>query len=169
MVRHGHHGAGCRLHPADFRGREFASHSEDLRGNMDASISRSRKSSKRFTANISRPAPISSRPILSTPTPFFGRIRPAGSRATPELRRSATARHAADNFAAAPGGRRCFVAGSMGPTARTAASSREDRPGILLPAWRHLRPSCARPTAPRARASSSRRWTCCCPKPPSTR
>jgi 5-methyltetrahydrofolate--homocysteine methyltransferase len=115
-----------RLEEADYRGREFAHHPKDLRQNNDL-------------LNITQPHIIESihrqyleagADIIETNTFNSNAI----SMAEYQLREHAyrlnvagakTARRAVEAFAAGNPGRPCFVAGSMGPTSRTASVSQD--------------------------------------------
>ncbi len=115
-----------RLAEADFRGREFASHPKDLRGNMDAL----NLSQPQIIEEIHRKYLEAGADIIETNTFNSNAISMAEYALQDRVHDlnfagAQIARHAADNFAAAPGGRRCFVAGSMGPTARTASVSQD--------------------------------------------
>src|SRR3984957_10516887 len=111
---------------ADYRGKEFAHHTRDLRLNNDA-------------LNLAQPHIIeeihyqyleAGADIVETNTFNSNAISMADygleDRASDLIFAGAqAARRAVDRFTAAHAGRRCFVAGSLGPTSRTASVSQD--------------------------------------------
>ena len=127
------------LDEEDFRGERSATIRGPLKGCNDLLVLTQPERDRRgSTAPISRPAPTSSRPTRSTPTAL--RWRSSASRSTcVELNRAAAemARRAADEFTRRDPDRPRFVAGSIGPTDKTASiSPRVERPRLPR---RHLR------------------------------
>jgi len=114
-----------QLTEADYRGREFARHARDLRLNNEV-------------LNLSQPAIVeevhrayldAGADIVETNTFNGNAISMAEyglETRAPDLSRAGAriARRAVDRFAAETG-RRCYVAGSMGPTSRTASVSQD--------------------------------------------
>jgi 5-methyltetrahydrofolate--homocysteine methyltransferase len=126
-----------KFEEADFRGPRFAAHPHDLKGNNDLLSSRARTSSKKSTPTTSPPAPTSWRPTPSAATS----IAQADYRCEAIVRdlnlaAVACARRAALAAEAATPGRRCFVAGAIGPLNRTLSMSPDvNRPDYRAVTW----------------------------------
>jgi 5-methyltetrahydrofolate--homocysteine methyltransferase len=117
---------GFKLSEADFRGERFANHHKDLKGNGDIlSITR-----PDIIANIHRRFLEAGADIVETNT-FSGQVISQSDYdlefAVDEINIASArlARRVCDEFMAANPGRQCFVAGSMGPTTRSASISRD--------------------------------------------
>jgi 5-methyltetrahydrofolate--homocysteine methyltransferase len=117
---------GFKLSEADFRGERFANHHKDLKGNGDVlSITR-----PEIIADIHRRFLEAGADIVETNT-FSGQVISQSDYdlefAVDEINIASArlARRVCDEFMAANPGRQCFVAGSMGPTTRSASISRD--------------------------------------------
>ncbi len=114
------------LQEADFRGKEFTRHPKDLRGNFDVlNLAR-----PEIIADVHRQYFEAGADIVETNTFNCNAISLVeygleGRAADLAFAGAQIARRAADQFSAAHAGRRCFVAGSMGPTSRTASVSQD--------------------------------------------
>jgi 5-methyltetrahydrofolate--homocysteine methyltransferase len=114
------------LAEADYRGTQFAGHSRDLRLNNDVlSVTQ-----PHIIENIHLQYLQAGADIIETNTFNANAISMAEYGLQSHIRElntaSATvARRAVDRFTAGNPGRRCFVAGSMGPTSRTASVSQD--------------------------------------------
>src|SRR5579872_4091212 len=114
------------LQEADFRGREFRRHAKDLRGNFDVL----NLAQPEIVGDVHRQYFEAGADIVETNTFNCNAISLAEygleSRAADLAFAGAQiARRAADQFSSAHVARRCFVAGSMGPTPRTASVSQD--------------------------------------------
>jgi 5-methyltetrahydrofolate--homocysteine methyltransferase len=115
-----------KLTEADYRGKEFAHHTRDLRQNNDAlNLAQPRIIEEIHTQYLEAGADIvetntfNSNAISMADYALENRVHDlnfAGAQ---------IARRAVDGFSAKHAGRRCFVAGSMGPTSRTASVSQD--------------------------------------------
>lgn len=121
------------LQEADFRGERFADHPSDLQGNNDLlSITR-----PEVIEGIHRRFLEAGADIIETNTFNSTRISQADYQLedlTAELNKASArvARRAVDNFQKENPGRKCFVAGALGPTNRTASLS----PDVNRPEYR---------------------------------
>ena len=114
-----------KLTEADYRGREFAGHAKDLRLNNEVL----NLSQPQIIEEVHRAYLAAGADIIETNTFNGNAISMAEyglqSRAADLSRAGAQiARRAVDRYAAETG-RRCYVAGSMGPTSRTASVSQD--------------------------------------------
>jgi 5-methyltetrahydrofolate--homocysteine methyltransferase len=114
-----------KLTEADYRGREFAAHAKDLRLNNEVL----NLSQPQIIEEVHRAYLAAGADIIETNTFNGNAISMAEyglqSRAADLSRAGAQiARRAVDRYAA-ESGRRCYVAGSMGPTSRTASVSQD--------------------------------------------
>ncbi len=117
---------GFKLTEADFRGERFKHHPKDLKGNGDIlSITR-----PDVIAGIHRRFLEAGADLIETNT-FSGQVISQSDydleAAVDEINVASArlARNVCDEFMAANPGRQCFVAGSMGPTTRSASISRD--------------------------------------------
>ena len=122
----------CQLTEADFRGDRFKNHPHDLKGNNDLLC----LTHAAIIEDIHRQYFEAGADIVETNTFNSTRISQADYRTeslVPEINQAAAriARCAADQ-ASAKLGRRCFVAGALGPTNRTASMS----PDVNRPDYR---------------------------------
>ena len=115
-----------KLEEPDFRGERFKDHHKLLKGNGDLLVLTRPDIIAEIHRSFSRLARISSRPTPSTRRPS-PRLTTISSRSSPSLtsRPRGWPRRVRDEFMAANPGRVCFVAGSMGPTNRSASISRD--------------------------------------------
>jgi 5-methyltetrahydrofolate--homocysteine methyltransferase len=117
---------GFKLTEADFRGERFANHHKDLKGNGDI-LSLTRPD---IIADIHRRFLEAGADIVETNT-FSGQVISQSDydleAAVDDINIASArlARKVCDDFMAANPGRQCFVAGSMGPTTRSASISRD--------------------------------------------
>ncbi len=148
------------LSEADYRGAEFAGHPRDLRQNNDVL----NLTQPQIIEDIHRQYLEAGADIIETNTfnsnavsmaeyglqDRVAELNAAGARA---------ARRAGEQFTAGKPERRCFVAGSMGPTSRTASVSQD----VAEPGKRAARAlsSCARPTTSRRARWWKAGSTCC--------
>jgi 5-methyltetrahydrofolate--homocysteine methyltransferase len=124
---------GHRLDEAAFRGAEFAGHPRPLQGNIDL-LNLTRPD---LVEDVHRQYLAAGADIVQTNTFTANRISQADYGLEESVRELnlagvAAARRAADIVRAAEGGRPVFVAGTMGPTTRTASIS----PDVTNPAYR---------------------------------
>jgi 5-methyltetrahydrofolate--homocysteine methyltransferase len=117
---------GFKLSEADFRGERFANHHKDLKGNGDI-LSLTRPD---IIEGIHRRFLEAGADIVETNT-FSGQVISQSDydleAAVDDINIASArlARKACDEFMAKNPGRQCFVAGSMGPTTRSASISRD--------------------------------------------
>ena len=122
-----------RLEEKDFRGQRFIGHSHDLKGNNDLlSITRP-DIIRKIHRIILRPGPIFLKPIPSMPTVYHRPIISLKHLCTEmNLASARIAREVVDEFNRTHSSRPRFVAGSMGPTNKTASMS----PDVNDPGYR---------------------------------
>lgn len=129
------------LQEADFRGARFADHPKDLRGNNDLLV----LTRPDVIRSIHRAYFEAGADICETNTFNSTRISQADygtEDLVPEMNREAArlAREEADAVERAQPGRRCFVAGALGPTNRTASLSPDvNNPGYRAVSFDDLR------------------------------
>jgi 5-methyltetrahydrofolate--homocysteine methyltransferase len=128
---------GYGLTEADFRGERFATHSHDLQGNNDLlSLTRPDVIEEIHAAYFAAGSD-----IVETNTFNSTAISQADYHLEPVVRdinlaAAAVARRAAANAEAASPGRRCFVAGAIGPLNRTLSMSPDvNRPDFRAVTW----------------------------------
>jgi 5-methyltetrahydrofolate--homocysteine methyltransferase len=131
---------GCDLTEADFRGERFVSHSRDLKGNNDLlGITQPDVIEKIHADYFAAGAD-----LVETNTFNANALSQAdydAVRLVPEINSAAAAAalRAARKTEAAFPGRRCFVAGALGPTSRTLSLSPDvNRPDFRAVTWDQL-------------------------------
>src|SRR5579862_1752150 len=117
---------GRGLQEADFRGKEFAGHGKDLRGNFDVL----NLAQPQIIEDVHRLYLEAGADIVETNTFNSNAISMAeygleNRAADLNFAGAQAARRAVQKFAVSHAERRCFVAGSMGPTPRTASVSQD--------------------------------------------
>ena len=113
------------LTEADYRGTEFAGHSRDLRLNNDAlNLSQPALIEEIHGLYLAAGADIVESNTFNSNTISMGEYGLESRVAELNYAGAQNARRAVDKFSAREG-RRCFVAGSMGPTSRTASVSQD--------------------------------------------
>lgn len=115
-----------KLVEADHRGKEFARHSHDLRGNFDVLnitqpqiIEETHAQYLEAGADIIETNTFNSNALSMSDYSLESRV------ADLNFAGAQIARRAVDRFAASHTGRRCFVAGAMGPTPKTSSVSQD--------------------------------------------
>ncbi len=111
---------------ADYRGKEFAHHPRDLRLNNDAlNLAQPHIIEEIHTQYLEAGADIIETNTFNSNAISMADYGLEDRVADLNFAGAQVARRAVDRFAAAHAGRRCFVAGSMGPTSRTASVSQD--------------------------------------------
>ncbi|MBU0982701.1 MAG: methionine synthase, partial [candidate division Zixibacteria bacterium] len=130
-----------RLEEADFRGERFANHVCDLKGNNDIlSLTRPRIIREIHAAYLEAGADIISTNTFNATSVSQGDYATADAVYDINLAAARLAREAADEFTARQPDKPRFVAGSMGPTNRTASMSSDvNNPGFRNTTFDDLR------------------------------
>jgi 5-methyltetrahydrofolate--homocysteine methyltransferase len=115
-----------KLVESDHRGKEFARHSYDLRGNFDVlNLTQPHMIEETHTRYLEAGADIIETNTFNSNSISMADYGLESRAADLNFAGARIARSAVDRFAASRGGRRCFVAGSMGPTPKTSSVSQD--------------------------------------------
>ena len=115
-----------KLVEADYRGKEFARHSYDLRGNFDVlNLTQPHMIEETHTQYLEAGADIIETNTFNSNSISMADYGLESRAADLNFAGAQIARRAVDRFAASRGGRRCFVAGSMGPTPKSSSVSQD--------------------------------------------
>ena len=115
-----------KLTEADYRGKEFAHHTRDLRQNNDAlNLAQPQIIEEIHTMYLDAGADIIETNTFNSNAISMADYALESRAADLNFAGAQIARRAADRFSAKHANRRCFVAGSMGPTSRTASVSQD--------------------------------------------
>jgi 5-methyltetrahydrofolate--homocysteine methyltransferase len=126
-----------QLGEADFRGSRFRGHSHDLRGNNDLlSLTRPDIIEEIHAAYFAAGADIVETNTFNSTSISQGDYQTGSLAAEMNRASAAVARRAADSAERAEPGRRCFVAGAVGPLNRTLSMSPDvNRPDFRAVGW----------------------------------
>ncbi len=115
-----------KLVEADHRGKEFARHSYDLRGNFDVlNLTQPHMIEETHTQYLEAGADIIETNTFNSNSISMADYGLESRAADLNFAGAQIARRAVDRFAVSRPGRRCFVAGSMGPTPKTSSVSQD--------------------------------------------
>ena len=139
--RHGHDDPAHKFNEADFRGERFKDQPSDLRGNNDLLTLTQPEAIKAIhIAYLEAGADIIETNTFSSTTHRPGRLRPGEPAPTSSISRARDWRGEACDEVEQQSGVKRFVAGSMGPTNRTASISPDvNNPGFRAVSFDDLR------------------------------